>query len=403
MSKSLVQQQFGAHAAAYATSTVHAKGASLGRLVELVEPQKAWHALDIATGAGHTAAAFAPHVAHVIASDLTPEMLDEARKLAAAKGFANMETAPADAEALPFDARQFDLVTCRIAPHHFPDIADFVGRGLARLKPGGTFALVDNIAPDEESTPGFTAAELRDAARAYNAFEKIRDPSHGRCLGMAEWSKVLADTGFDRDAQGAIPKDMEFDPWAERMGCDAATIERLRAMLTDGAPALQAFLKPRLRGWPALVHPRRGDHHRPQARLGAPRDLRSVARNWNPGPRGIACNAQPWLADFARRPMTDPAHDGRGRWNLPRMPRCPPTRHGVEEPHGPRTAERCVELEERERLAQSQRRSRRPSATRRRSGRPCGACPLLSARPNPSRPRLTRPGRLARQAAAQAL
>src|SRR5512145_420247 len=95
MTKSLVQQQFGAHAAAYTTSPVHAKGASLGRLIELVEPQRHWQVLDIATGAGHTAAAFAPHVAHVIASDITGEMLDEARKLAAEKGFANMEAAAA--------------------------------------------------------------------------------------------------------------------------------------------------------------------------------------------------------------------------------------------------------------------------------------------------------------------
>ena len=246
MSKSLVQQQFGAHAAAYATSTVHAKGASLGRLVELVQPQKSWRALDIATGAGHTAAAFAPHVAHVIASDLTPEMLDEASKLAAAKGLTNMESASADAEALPFDAAQFDLVSCRIAPHHFPDIVAFVAEVWRTLKPGGTFALVDNIAPDEESTPGFTAAELRDAARAYNDFEALRDPSHARCLGMAEWSKVLADTGFTVTHKERIPKHMAFDPWAERMGCDAATIERLRGMLTGGAPALQTFLEPRL-------------------------------------------------------------------------------------------------------------------------------------------------------------
>jgi hypothetical protein len=74
MTKSLVQQQFGAHAAAYATSAVHAKGASLARLVELVKPERHWQALDVATGAGHTAAAFAPHVARVIASDLTEEM-----------------------------------------------------------------------------------------------------------------------------------------------------------------------------------------------------------------------------------------------------------------------------------------------------------------------------------------
>jgi len=248
MNKSLVQQQFGAHAAAYATSTVHAKGASLGRLVELVQPKPSWQALDVATGAGHTAAAFAPHVARAVASDLTTEMLQEAAKLAKAKGFANMETARADAEELPFEDASFDLVTCRIAPHHFPDIPTFVAETWRVLRGGGTFALVDNIAPDAESTPGFSASELRDAALTYNAFEKIRDPSHGRCLGMAEWSEVLSDTGFDIVHKERLPKDMEFQPWAERLGCDAATVVRLRSMLTDGSPALQAFLKPRTDG-----------------------------------------------------------------------------------------------------------------------------------------------------------
>jgi ubiquinone/menaquinone biosynthesis C-methylase UbiE len=248
MTKSLVQQQFGAHAAAYATSTVHAKGASLGRLVELVKPQTHWQALDIATGAGHTAAAFAPHVAHVIASDVTDEMLAEARKLALAKGFSNMETASADAEALPFEDGRFDLVTCRIAPHHFPDIPMFVGEVWRVLKLGGTFALVDNIAPDGESTPGFSVADLREASLAYNAFETIRDPSHSRCLGLAEWSEIIADTGFHLAHKERLGKDMEFQSWAERLGADAVTIARLRAMLSDSAPALRAFLRPRMEG-----------------------------------------------------------------------------------------------------------------------------------------------------------
>lgn len=245
MTKDLVQQQFGAHAAAYATSTVHAKGASLGRLVELVKPLPEWQALDIATGAGHTAAAFAPHIARVVASDLTEEMLAESAKLARSRGFANMETARADAEALPFPDGSFELVTCRIAAHHFPDVPTFVAEVWRALKGGGTFALVDNISPDAESTPDFPASELRDAALVYNAFEKIRDPSHGRCLGMAEWTEVLTDTGFQVAVKERLPKDMEFQPWAERMGCDRLTVERLRTMLTDGAPALKAFLKPR--------------------------------------------------------------------------------------------------------------------------------------------------------------
>jgi ubiquinone/menaquinone biosynthesis C-methylase UbiE len=246
MTKSLVEQQFGAHAAAYATSAVHAKGASLARLVELVKPQRGWQTLDVATGAGHTAAAFAPHVASVIASDLTEEMLREAAKLAAARGFANMETTRADAEALPFEDARFDLVTCRIAAHHFPDVPTFVAEVWRVLSEGGTFALVDNIAPDAESTPGFSNAEQRDAALTYNAFEKIRDPSHNRCLGMAEWTEVVTDTGFEVLGKERLPKDMEFQPWAERMGPDATTVERLRSMLTEASPALKAFLKPRM-------------------------------------------------------------------------------------------------------------------------------------------------------------
>ncbi|MBO0765856.1 MAG: methyltransferase domain-containing protein [Hyphomicrobiaceae bacterium] len=243
MTKSLVQQQFGAHAAAYATSPVHAKGASLGRVVELVRPRPDWQALDIATGAGHTAAAFAPHVAHVIASDITEEMLEEARKLAAGRGLANMGTIMADAEALPFAEGRFDLVTCRIAAHHFPDVARFVAEARRVLKAGGTFALVDNIAPDALSTPGFSVAELSDAASAYNAFEKLRDPSHVRCLGLAEWGEVIRAAGIEVLHQEILPKAVEFAPWAQRMDADAATVGRLQSMLHEGSPALKAFLK----------------------------------------------------------------------------------------------------------------------------------------------------------------
>lgn len=244
MSKELVQQQFGANAAAYLTSTVHAKGASLARLVELVKPGKDWVALDVATGAGHTAAAFAPHVARVVASDLTPQMLEQAEKLATEKQFGNMETAIADAESLPFPDQSFDLVTCRIAPHHFPSIALFLSETFRVLKPGGVFALVDNVSPDAETTPGFTKAELRDAALGYNAFEKVRDPSHGRALPTSEWLELMEEAGFVLRHREHAPKAMDFASWVKTMNVPAETVPQLRAMLDDASPALKAFLKP---------------------------------------------------------------------------------------------------------------------------------------------------------------
>ena len=244
MSKDLVQQQFGANAAAYLTSTVHAKGASLARLVELVKPAKSWVALDVATGAGHTAAAFAPHVARVVASDLTPQMLEQTKKLAAEKGFANMETAIADAESMPFPDQSFDLVTCRIAPHHFPDVAMFLAETQRVLKPGGIFALVDNVAPDSETTPGFSKVELRDAGIGYNALEKVRDPSHGRALATAEWLELIEEAGLKLRHREHAPKAMDFASWVKTMNVPAETVPRLRAMLDDASPALKAFLKP---------------------------------------------------------------------------------------------------------------------------------------------------------------
>ena len=245
MSKTLIQSQFGAAAESYATSFVHAKGASLARVVELVKPQADWRVLDIATGGGHMAAAFAPHVAHVVASDLTEQMLEVAAKVAAEKGLTNFETAEADAEALPFPDASFDLVSCRIAPHHFGDIDAFLSETARVLKAGGTFALVDNVTPDSQTTPGYSDDELVSAGDYYNAFEKLRDPSHGRALSMNEWKSRMQTAGLELVHEEFMDKDMEFQSWAERLNASPDDIARLRDMLSEAPAAVSAFLRPR--------------------------------------------------------------------------------------------------------------------------------------------------------------
>jgi len=229
---SLVQKKFGEAAADYAASTVHAKGESLARLVALVQPQPSWRVLDVATGAGHTALAFAPLVSKVTASDITDQMLAEAKRLAGERGLGNVKTARAKAEDLPFPDMSFDLVTCRLAAHHFDKPRAFVAEAFRVLLPGGILALVDNISPDEHKL-----------ARAYNDFEKLRDPSHGRCLGLAEWTTLLADTGFTVEYREHMDQPIEFAPWTARMRCDAPTVARLKGLL--GEEPLRSFLRPR--------------------------------------------------------------------------------------------------------------------------------------------------------------
>src|SRR5947199_6007704 len=184
MAKSLVQEQFGATAAHYLTSKPHAKGKSLERLVELVKPQSTWRMLDVATGAGHTAYAFAPHVDRVWATDITEEMLTLVRDEIAKRKLANVRVAYAKAEMLPFEDESFELVTCRIAPHHFDSIAAFLDEARRVLKPGATLAIADNIVP---------SGSVGDYV---NAFERFRDPSHLRACTMEGWRAALAGHGF---------------------------------------------------------------------------------------------------------------------------------------------------------------------------------------------------------------
>lgn len=245
MSKSTVQQQFGANAAHYVTSKPHAKGASLTRLVAVVEPRPEWTALDLATAAGHTALAFAPHVSHVTGVDLTPEMLPLATALAAERGIANVDWVAADVDYLPLDDASVDLVTCRIAPHHFDDIGRFLDEVVRVLRPGARLGLVDNVVPGSRLR-GKKADAIRLAGRYVNAFEKLRDPSHGRCLGMEEWQDALAAAGLVILHQETLDKRMEFESWAARHTPELRL--RLKAALIQAPAAAAEFLDPQTTG-----------------------------------------------------------------------------------------------------------------------------------------------------------
>jgi len=231
----LVRQQFGANAANYATSSVHAKGASLGRLIELIDFDPAWRSLDIATAAGHVALACAEHVREAVGSDVTPEMLDVARQQAADRGIDNVRFELADAEALPFDDDSFDLVTCRIAPHHFANPDRFIAETARVLRPGGVFGLVDNVVPDDAEVAAFA-----------NDWERKRDPSHLRCLSVNEWLDLLDENNFVVGHSELMAKRMGFDMWCNNMSVPAPLRAELLVDLAEASAAVTEFLRPEL-------------------------------------------------------------------------------------------------------------------------------------------------------------
>jgi len=219
--KEAVRKQFSAVGDAYVRSLGHATGSDLARMVALAAPQPTEELLDIATGGGHVARAFAPHVGTVVASDLTPEILGHAANAFADWGLVNVTTAIADAEALPFDDIAFDIVTCRIAPHHFPQPERFVAEVARVLRPGGRFVLVDSTVPEGE--PG----------AFFNRFEKLRDPSHVRSLTIAAWEALLAGAGLGVEHVESFTKVHDFADWTARSRTSDEHRRALARMLLD--------------------------------------------------------------------------------------------------------------------------------------------------------------------------
>ncbi len=223
--KESVKRQFGANATLYKVSDVHAKGKDLPLLPDLAGLTGKETLLDVATATGHTAFALAPHCSRVVGVDLTPEMLEEARREAEARDLTNVRFQEADAEHLPFPDHSFDVVTCRIAAHHFPHIDAFCAEAARVLKPGGRLVIIDNVAPEDPALDRFI-----------NGIEKRRDPSHFRAHSISEWERYLTGAGLAFRLAHTFTTRMERENWLRRMSVPEDVADELRRLL-DEAPS----------------------------------------------------------------------------------------------------------------------------------------------------------------------
>jgi ubiquinone/menaquinone biosynthesis C-methylase UbiE len=244
--KAQAQARFGQFAQGYVESTSHASGEDLERLVELAQLKPDMCVLDMATGGGHTALKLAG-AKTVIAADLTPKMLQAARTFIRATGIDNVEYVASDAEHLAFADATFDVVACRIAPHHFPDCFRFVQECARVLKAGGRLLVEDHVLPDDER-----------AARYIDSFERLRDPSHFRAFADYEWQGMFLDAGLTVEHVEKLTKPgVKLVPWAERQGSTNAVIERLQVMLVQAPEAVAAAMNPQYASTPDAAF----DHH----------------------------------------------------------------------------------------------------------------------------------------------
>jgi SAM-dependent methyltransferase len=185
-------------AEAYRTSPTHRAGADLDALVEWCEPAPGIEALDIATGGGHVERRLRDVGCVVTTCDASPGMQPDV---------------VCPAESLTFADGSFDVVACRIAAHHFDDIAAAV-REMARVS-RRLVVIEDTLYADEQ----------------VEAAERLRDPTHVRSYSETEWRGYLGDAGLEVERVGLFPKRHPLEPWLERCGCAGVDAERVRQLL----------------------------------------------------------------------------------------------------------------------------------------------------------------------------
>jgi SAM-dependent methyltransferase len=190
--------------------------AGLDWIVAQLAPAATDQVLDVAAGAGHIGRALAPHVTYVAAIDLTPEMLEQGQRLAAAAGLRNIGFQLGNATALPWLDGQFDLVACRFTVHQVADPAAVV-REMVRVA-RGRIAIVDMIADEDPAV----AAET-------NRLERLRDPSHNRTHTAGELRDLLTAAGATVTATAGRDNPLDLEDWLER----SQTPQQVRAEIRD--------------------------------------------------------------------------------------------------------------------------------------------------------------------------
>jgi SAM-dependent methyltransferase len=181
----------------YRESEAHREGEDLDLIVEWAQGE---NALDVATGGGHVARRLSEAGFDVTTLDPAPGM---------------GATVVAPAEDIPFAAASFDVVACRVAAHHFEDVAKALSE-MARVS-RGLVLVADNL---------FLGETVEEA-------EKLRDPTHVRCYSEDEWRELFAGAGLTVEDLRSFEKRIELEAWLARAGCEGDEARRVRELLGD--------------------------------------------------------------------------------------------------------------------------------------------------------------------------
>jgi len=189
-------------------------------IVDSLPLEREFRVLDVAAGTGHLSRAIAPHVRDVIAIDITPEMLVQAREETVRRNLSNVSFEEGNAARLPYDANHFDLVASRLAIHHFERPIIQLREMVRVCKLDHKIVVIDLLAPEDE-----------EIAKTYNNLERLRDPSHTMALSKTHMAKLFADAGIAIERIETRDVEVDFQRWVRMAGTKVESVEVVKGQL----------------------------------------------------------------------------------------------------------------------------------------------------------------------------
>ncbi|MGB6131155.1 MAG: class I SAM-dependent methyltransferase [Acidobacteriaceae bacterium] len=215
-----IVDQFTRQAAQFARSPTARNEEILESIVRVARPTALDRVLDVACGPGLLVCALARRVRQATGIDLTPAMLEQARRTQQEQGLENVAWEQGDVRALPHADGMFDIVTCRFAFHHFQEPVVVLKEMRRVCRPGGRVVVAD-------SAPAAAKAD------AFNAMEKMRDPSHTRALPAEELTAMFGEAGLAETRVERVRLGLSLDEFLSRSYPREGDEARIRAMFED--------------------------------------------------------------------------------------------------------------------------------------------------------------------------
>jgi len=235
--KDLVRKEFTRQARLQAKSGHLRRVERLTPMIDLAKPVPSDRLLDAACGWGFVLQAFAGKVRAGLGVDLTPEMVDLARKLAAGRKLSNTEFLAGDVEDLRLPAGSFEIVTCRASFNHFGDPEKALSEMKRVLAPGGRIVVYEYVAPPEP-----------EKAALYLEIERSRDASILQTPSLPGYAELFGKCGLREAGRVTTLFKRDFDEWMAPVDADAQARARTRELLEGSIEGDKAGLGVRLRG-----------------------------------------------------------------------------------------------------------------------------------------------------------